>query len=73
MTRMVTLVIIGTALVVVPTAGFSAQSSKPKEIVVVGSKPKTGKALGNTKWGDIELKRGVDTSQTKKSLKLKGN
>jgi hypothetical protein len=68
---MVTLVIMGTALVVVPTAGFSAQSSKPKEIVVIGSKPK--KALGNTKWGDIELKRGVDTSKTKKSPKLKGN
>ena len=76
MTKIGTLVIIGTALVVVPTAGFSAsRNSKPKEIVVVGSK-----APGNTKWGDIELKRRVNTSQTKKSLKvqsgtgkLKGN
>src|SRR5262249_49441901 len=69
----VRLVIVGIALVVVPTAGFSAQRSKPKEIVVVGSKAKSRKSLGNTKWGDIELKRGIDTSQTKKSPKLKGN
>jgi hypothetical protein len=54
------------ALVTHPIAGIAAQSSKPKEIVVVGSKIKakqkaTGQAKrnirGNTKWGDIELKR----------------
>jgi hypothetical protein len=56
------------ALVTHPVAEIAAQSSKPKEIVVVGSKIKTNqkekaagqakrKTLGNTKWGDIELKR----------------
>ena len=54
------------ALVTHPVAGIAAQSSKPKEIVVVGSKIKAKqkaqdqakrKTLGNTKWGDIELKR----------------
>jgi hypothetical protein len=54
------------ALVVHPTEGFAAKSTKPKEIVVVGSKTKAkqnaaGQAKrnirGNTKWGDIELKR----------------
>ena len=54
------------ALVVHPSAGIAAQSSKPKEIVVVGSKIKAKqkapdqakrKAPGNTKWGDIELNR----------------
>jgi hypothetical protein len=54
------------ALVTYPITGIAAQSSKPKEIVVVGSKIKAKqkapdqakrKAPGNTKWGDIELKR----------------
>jgi len=54
------------ALVTHPIAGIAAQSSKPKEIVVVGSKVKAKqkasdqakrKTPGNTKWGDIELKR----------------
>jgi hypothetical protein len=42
MTRIVTLAVISAALVVVPTAGFSASNSKPREIVVVGSKVKSG-------------------------------
>jgi hypothetical protein len=54
------------ALVIHPSAGVAAQSTKPKEIVVVGSKVKAKqkadgqakrKTPGNTKWGDIELKR----------------
>lgn len=54
------------ALVTYPITGIAAQSSKPKEIVVVGSKIKAKqkapdrakrKTPGNTKWGDIELKR----------------
>jgi hypothetical protein len=42
MTRMVMLAGLSAALVGMPTAGFSASSSKPKEIVVVGSQVKSG-------------------------------
>lgn len=50
-------VVVATAtLLAAPTASFSAESKKPKEIVVVGSKAKAGqkglKASGSPKRGD---------------------
>ena len=65
-----TTIVATAALLVVPTSSFSAQSKKPKEIVVVGSTAKKGaqfKSVGG-------LKMEQDTTEKKaKDLKAKGS
>jgi hypothetical protein len=56
-------------LLAVPTSSFSAESKKPKEIVVVGSKAKKGGQFKSV--GGLKTEQGA-TEKKAKGLKAKG-